>query len=63
MNYEELNKVKDLYNQGFKCIKYEEESNGCLKAFFKNFESESIETLVSQNKKEIKEIKKYIDNN
>lgn len=61
MDKDKLNKLKHLYNKGYKCIKYEENSNGELTAYFKNFEEEKIDELTSSVKSESKEIKNFID--
>lgn len=61
MRYENINKVKELYDKGFRCIRYEEGSQGELVAYFKNFEEEAIDTLVAYDKNEISQIKDFID--
>ncbi|WP_425446597.1 hypothetical protein [Dethiothermospora halolimnae] len=61
MNINNINQVKDLYNKGFRCIKYEEHDNGEFKAYFKNFEEEKIDSLSCKDKKEVGEIKSFID--
>lgn len=63
MDNNNLSKLKQLYENGFKCIRYEDSDNGELRAYFKNFTEERIDEIVSEDKKEITEIKNYIDNN
>ncbi|WIV10618.1 hypothetical protein [Proteiniborus sp. MB09-C3] len=61
--YNCLNQVRASYDKGFKCIKYEQNLNGELVIYLKNFESEKIETLYCDDKQEINEIKYFIDLN
>ena len=61
MSYENLEKVKELYQKGFKCIKYEDSSDKRLIVYFKNFENEAIDMISSQDKCEIEDIKSYIN--
>lgn len=58
-----LNEVIVFYDHGFKCIKYEHNSDGSLVIYLKNFENEKAHTLCCNDKKEIKKIKDYIDLN
>ncbi len=62
MEKKNMDKLKQLYENGYKCIKYEDNSDGELKAYFKNFEEEKIEELVSYDESEITQIKNYVDN-
>lgn len=58
-----LNQIKNYYDDGFKCIRYEQKQNGELSIHLKNFESEDIEVLHCADKQEINQIKKFIDIN
>ncbi len=58
-----LNRIKSFYDNGFKCIRYEQNQNGELVIYLKNFESEDIETLYCTNKQEIDQITNFIDIN
>ncbi|MTI68750.1 MAG: hypothetical protein FH751_00650 [Firmicutes bacterium] len=58
---ENIEKLKKLYSEGFKCIRYEDGNEGELKAFFKNFEQEKIDDIISYDENEINMIKKFID--
>jgi len=62
MKNDNIMKLQELYNKGFKCIRYEEGNKGQLVAYFKNFEDEGIDELTSYDETEIEEIKNYIDN-
>ncbi|WP_066503362.1 hypothetical protein [Abyssisolibacter fermentans] len=63
MKDQKLNKVKELMNKGFRCIKYDHKGVKDFKAYFKNFEEEISNELTCSDKKEIKKIKDYIDSN
>ncbi|MGF7056480.1 hypothetical protein [Brassicibacter mesophilus] len=57
-----LERVKELYQNGFRCIKYEDDEDGRLAVYFKNFENEAIDMILSEDKYEIENIKSYINN-
>lgn len=59
--YNCLKLIRTYYDEGFKCIKYEQNLNGELIIYLKNFESEEIDTLYCTDKQEINEIKNFID--
>lgn len=56
-----LKKVRELYDKGFKCIKYEDGTNGELSIYLKNFEQEKVQQLNIGNMVEAQEIKNFID--
>ncbi|RKD32484.1 hypothetical protein [Thermohalobacter berrensis] len=56
-----LDKLNHLYNKGFKCIRYEDGEEGEFRAYFKNFETEQIDSIKSYNEEEITEMKNFID--
>lgn len=58
-----LKQIKAYYDDGFKCIRYEQNQNGELVIYLKNFESEDIETLYCVDKQEMNEIRDFIDIN
>lgn len=55
--------IQQLYNQGYKCIKYEEDTHGKLIIYLKNFEIEKTHTLYYDSREDIEEIKDYINLN
>ncbi|WP_427339001.1 hypothetical protein [Caloranaerobacter sp. DY30410] len=63
MEKRNLKQLEKLLDNGFKCIKYEDGTNGEFKAYFKNFETEKIDTIVSNDKNEITKMKELIDEN
>lgn len=58
-----VDKIKELYNNGYRCIKYEDHENGEFAAYFKNFENERSDSVFSDNLDEVSEIKNFIDGN
>ena len=56
-----IEKVKKLYQNGFRCIRYENDINGLFTAYFKNFKQEKIDSLTCGDESEINEIKSFID--
>lgn len=55
--------LKNFYDEGYKCIKYEQDENGELVIYLKNFEREKIKTLYCNDSKEIGEIKSFLNIN
>lgn len=53
-------RIQSLFEQGYKCIKFEESAKGNITVYFKNFEIEKTQTLYYDNKEEVKLIKEYI---
>lgn len=63
MDKNSFDTVKELYSKGFRCIRYEDGKSGELTAYFKNFKEEKIDSVTCSNKKEIKDIKSFIETN
>lgn len=57
------NKVCKLYEQGFKCIKYDDEKDGKMNVYFKNFEKEKSDSIEVTDFDEKMKIKNYIKEN
>ncbi|MGO1713009.1 MAG: hypothetical protein ACTH0B_05815, partial [Senegalia sp. (in: firmicutes)] len=58
-----IEKVKNLYEENYRCIRYENDVNGSMIIYFKNFEKEKIEEISSSDSEEIDELKAFIDEN
>jgi hypothetical protein len=58
-----IEKLKRLYEKGYKCIRYEDDEDGQFKMYFKNFEKEQIEDINSTNTSEINVLKSFVDKN
>lgn len=41
----EYEKIRQMYEQGFRCIRYDDTSDGDMNIYFKNFESEGSDTM------------------
>lgn len=41
----ELEKIKKMYDKGFRCIRYDDTKDGDMCIYFKNFESEESDAL------------------
>lgn len=61
MDNRNLNKLKNLYDKGYKCIRYDE-NNDEFTAYLKNFELEKSKEIRSYSKKEFDLLKSFIDN-
>lgn len=55
-----VEKVKKLYDNGYRCIRYEYEKDNSLSIYFKNFEEEDVAYVNCKNGREIDEIKTFI---
>ncbi|AFS78983.1 hypothetical protein Curi_c19790 [Gottschalkia acidurici 9a] len=62
MSINKVKEIKDLYENRFKCIKYEFADSGDFTVYLKNFEEEKTNTVVIKDEKEISDIKNFIDN-
>jgi len=59
MTYPTLNHIKENYKNGFRCIHSEIENN-TYTMHLKNFNTEKIKTISTNNLYEINEIKRYL---
>lgn len=60
---ENMEKLRRLYEKGYKCIRYEDGNDGSFKMYFKNFEHEHIDDIESANVSEINQLKSFVDEN
>lgn len=58
-----IEKLRRLYDKGYKCIRYEDDNDGTCKMYFKNFEKENIDDIVSSDTNEISQLKSFVDRN
>ncbi|KNF09435.1 hypothetical protein CLPU_3c02140 [Gottschalkia purinilytica] len=56
-----LREIKNLYENGFRCIRYDNGEDGKLTVHLKNFEDEKIDTLIYNDEEQILQIKNFID--
>lgn len=57
------NKICKLYDEGFRCIRYDDQKNGFMNIYLKNFEIEKSDTIVVTDFDEKMRIKNYINDN
>lgn len=57
------NKICKLYDEGFKCIRYDDQKNGSMNIYLKNFEIEKSDTIKVTDFNEKMRIKNYINDN
>lgn len=59
LSNEKFETLKEKYEQGYRCIRTENENNG-ITIYLKNFYTEQIDTLTSNNNEEIYQMNQYI---
>jgi hypothetical protein len=59
LNNNTLESLKEMYEQGYRCIRTENE-NGTMKIYLKNFETEKTDTIFTNNQEEMSQISQYI---
>ena len=60
---ENYSKICKLYEDGYKCIKYDDEKDGPMNIYLKNFEIEKSDTIKVTDFQEKMRIKNYINQN
>jgi hypothetical protein len=59
----ELEKIKKMYDKGFRCIRYDDTKDGDMCIYFKNFESEESDALRVSDFQQKMQIKSFINEN
>jgi hypothetical protein len=59
----ELEKIKKMYDEGFRCIRYDDTKDGAMSIYFKNFENEASEAMRVNGFEEKMKIKSFINEN
>ncbi|HHZ01059.1 MAG TPA: hypothetical protein PLV23_00930 [Sedimentibacter sp.] len=59
----ELEKIKKMYDNGFRCIRYDDTKDGDMCLYFKNFESEESDALRVSDFEQKMQIKSFIKEN
>ena len=59
----ELEKIKKMYDKGFRCIRYDDTKDGDMCIYFKNFESEESDALRVSDFQQKMQIKSFIKEN
>ena len=59
----EFEKIKEMYDNGFRCIRYDDTKDGDMCIYFKNFESEDTEAMKIRDFEQKMQIKNFINKN
>ena len=59
----EFEKIKEMYDNGFRCIRYDDIKDGEMSIYFKNFESEASEAMRVKGFEQKMQIKSFINQN
>ncbi len=59
----EFEKIKKMYDNGFRCIRYDDTKDGEMSIYFKNFESEESEAMRIKGFEQKMQIKDFINQN
>lgn len=59
----DFEKIQKMYDNGFRCIRYDDTKDGEMSIYFKNFESEESEAMRVKGFEEKMKIKSFINNN
>ena len=60
---DELEKIKDMYDNGFRCIRYDDTKDGDMCIYFKNFDNEDSQALRVKDFGQKMQIKNFINHN
>lgn len=59
----EFERIKKMYENGFRCIRYDDTKDGEMCIYFKNFESEDSEAMRVKGFEQKMQIKNFIKQN
>ena len=59
----EFEKIKEMYDNGFRCIRYDDTKDGEMCIYFKNFESEDSKAIRINGFEQKMQIKNFIKQN
>ncbi len=59
----EFEKIKEMYDNGFRCIRYDDTKDGEMSIYFKNFDSEESQALRVKGFEQKMQIKNFIKQN
>lgn len=60
MEKNNIESLQDMYADGYRCIRTEQDSGG-FAMYLKNFDTEKINTLISNNDEEIQKLNRFIE--
>lgn len=59
----DFEKIKKMYEDGFRCIRYDDTKDGDMSIYFKNFDNEASEAIRVSGFDQKMKIKSFINNN
>ena len=59
----ELEKIKNMYDNGFRCIRYDDTKDGDMCIYFKNFDNEDSQAVKVKDFEQKMQIKNFINHN
>jgi len=59
---DEFEKIQKMYENGFRCIRYDDTKDGDMSIYFKNFDNEASEAMRVSSFDEKMKIKSFIKN-
>ncbi|NLJ57273.1 MAG: hypothetical protein GX339_00330 [Tissierellia bacterium] len=59
----DLEKIKKMYDNGFRCIRYDDTKDGDMCIYFKNFDNEDSQAIRVKGFEQKMEIKNFINQN
>lgn len=59
----EFEKIQKMYDDGFRCIRYDDTKDGDMCLYLKNFESEDSEAIKIKSFEQKMQIKNFINQN
>lgn len=59
----EYEKIRKMYDNGFRCIRYDDTKDGEMSIYFKNFDNEASEAMRVSGFEEKMKIKSFINEN
>lgn len=62
-NMKEFDKIKKMYDSGYRCIRYDDTKDGEMCIYFKNFDSEDSEAMKVKEFEQKMQIKNFINQN
>lgn len=59
----EFEKIKKMYDDGYRCIRYDDTKDGDMSIYFKNFENEDSQAIKVKGFDQKMQIKNFINQN